>query len=401
MLEGLLFLLASLLILLINYFISKNVFFPPTLYSLIWSTVMFSYVAFLAINTESNFIVDIKTLLVFLCGQILFSISGIVVFVNTKIPEHVLIKGDYKFKYPIDTWLTLFLLLMFPFYLKEIIKIAESSRYANINLYLALRHEYVNNGINLGVLDYLNTISVFTFALYQYKHNFFEKRIGKKYYQIAIKYLLYLITFSYAFLSTGRTYFLLLLSIYFAIKVLSRNMKKYYFVIGAIIFFMLFIVNAFILNKGADVNDSFEDNILSLVENLSIYFLGGVYGFNHVIKSNITFDYGENVFRFFIALAKAFGIVNSKPKELVMPFITNPIDSNVYTIYYNYFKDFGYFGLLFNLIWGYLHTIFYFKAKLRGNFINVYIYALLVYPLVMSFFQDQYMSLLSTWIQLI
>jgi hypothetical protein len=83
-----------------------------------------------------------------------------------------------------------------------------------------------------------------------------------------------------------------------------------------------------------------------------------------------------------------------------MPYITTPILSNVYTVYYNYFKDFSYLGLFFNCIYSFIHTIFYNKTRERNKFINIYFFATLMYPLVMSFFQDQYMSLFSTWVQL-
>lgn len=400
MLEAIVFLFASLTVLGLNYKFSKDLFYPPTLFSIIWVTVIFSYVVFLTINPESNFIVDIKTLIVFLVGQIFFSISGLAtslyfVKFDKKLPS------NYILTFPIDKILTFFLLLMFPFYLKAIIAIAESSKYAKLNFYLALRHEYVNNGVTLGILDYLNTISIFTFALFQYKSNFLSSNPNKSVKTTLFKILVYSISFSFAFLSTGRTYFVLLISLYLAFKAMAKKIKKQHVITGCFVFLLLFIGNSLILGKGSSVEDSFEENVVSVIESFTIYFLGGLYGFDYVIKNETSFGLGENVFRFFIVIANKVMLTDKTPNELVMPFITNPIVSNVYTIYYNYFKDFGYFGVLFNLIWGSLHSFFYLRVKQKSSFLNVYIYALLVYPLVMSFFQDQYMSLLSTWIQLL
>lgn len=400
MLEGVLFLLASISIFGINFYLGKNLFYPPAIFSLIWTIVILSYVLFLLGHTASAFFLETKTLLIFLIGEILFSMAGFLAF-KAQIQNTADKVFEYKIKYSLDQWLFIFLIIMLPIYVKTIINVVENSKLANVNFYLALRHEYVNNGVNLGILDYLNTISVFSFSFLQYKLNFITKQnnINKK--RTIYKLLFYITVFTYAFLSTGRTYFVLLLSIYLSFKVISKSIKKYHIILVSIVFLIIFIANAFILGKGASVDDSASENVSSIFDNFIIYFLGGAYGFDSSIKSGFVYEYGENVFRFFITVAHSIGITDVKPKELVMQYITNPIISNVYTLYYNYFKDFGFCGLLFNLVWGFLHTVFYYKAKFKPTFFNVYCFALLMYPLLMSFFQDQYMSLLSTWIQLL
>jgi len=400
MLEAIFFLLASISILGINFYIGKNLFYPPAIFSLIWTIVILSYVLFILGHTASAYFLETKTLFIFLFGQILFSLAGLLAF-KPKIYVTAEVSFKYEIIYSLDKWLFVFLIIMLPIYIKAIINVVDNSKLANVNFYLALRHEYVNNGVNLGVLDYLNTISVFSFSFLQYKLNFISKSTNRNKRRVIYKLLFYTTVFTYAFLSTGRTYFVLLLSVYLSFKVISKSIKKYHIISASLIFLILFIANAFILGKGASVDDSASENVSSIFDNFTIYFLGGAYGFDSSIKSGFVYEYGENVFRFFITVAHSFGITDVKPKELVMPYITNPIISNVYTLYYNYFKDFGFLGLLFNLVWGFVHTVFYYKAKFKPTFFNVYCYALLMYPLLMSFFQDQYMSLLSTWIQLL
>jgi oligosaccharide repeat unit polymerase len=400
MIEAICVLLASISLFAANFYVSKNVFYPPAIFSLIWTIVLFSYLLFLSNHNGSSYLLETRTLIIFLSGQIIFSVSGLLVFSYLKSEKSEVIT-ERVILFSFDKWLLVFLLGMFPIYIKAIVNIVDNSKLANVNFYLALRHEYVNNGINLGVLDYLNTISVFSFAFVQYKFNFLSNGQLANRKNILYKCLFYLVVFAYAFLSTGRTYFVLLLSIYIAFKVISKSIKKYHIVFASVLVMVIFIANALILGKGASVDNSASENANSIFNNFTIYFLGGAYGFNSLMKTDFIFEYGENVFRFFISVAHALGITSLQPKELVMPYITSPIDSNVYSMYYNYFKDFGYFGLFFNAIWGALHTFFYCKAKLNFRFLNVCCYALLMYPLLMSFFQDQYMSLLSTWIQLL
>jgi oligosaccharide repeat unit polymerase len=290
--------------------------------------------------------------------------------------------------------------VVFPFYLNAVIRIVDGSKFAKVNFYLALRHEFVFNNANLGILDYINTFSIFAFAFFQYKLNFTQQPQKKSVLFIAYKVLFYLTVFTYAFLTTGRTSFVFLLTIYLVFKATAKTIKRYHISVASIFFLIIFIANAFILGKGASVDDSVSDNTSSILDNFTIYFLGGVYGFDSALKSGFILDFGENVFRFFIAVAHSLGISSLQPKKLVMPYITTPILSNVYTLYFNYFKDFSYFGLLFNCIYSVIHTIFYNKTQENNKFINIYFFAILMYPLIMSFFQDQYMSLFSTWIQL-
>ena len=57
-------------------------------------------------------------------------------------------------------------------------------------------------------------------------------------------------------------------------------------------------------------------------------------------------------------------------------------------------------GLLFFFaLFGRMHGSLYLRAKL-GDPRCVVLYGLSVYPLLMQFFQDQYLSLLTTWVQL-
>jgi oligosaccharide repeat unit polymerase len=154
-----------------------------------------------------------------------------------------------------------------------------------------------------------------------------------------------------------------------------------------------------VLHKAGGENLSIGENVGSVFSSVLDYLLGGVYAFNSVIRSGFMPDYGENTLRFFIAAANSLGLTDSEPKPLVMPFINNPVISNVYSVYYPYAKDFWYFGILFNALWAYIHSWLYYRVK--RNFIILFLYSILLYPLIMSFFQDQYMSLFSTWLQMI
>ena len=56
--------------------------------------------------------------------------------------------------------------------------------------------------------------------------------------------------------------------------------------------------------------------------------------------------------------------------------------------------------ILVILIVSFIHTYYYYKAVNEKSFVSTFIYSILLYPLIMSFFQEQYLSLLPSWIYL-
>ena len=78
----------------------------------------------------------------------------------------------------------------------------------------------------------------------------------------------------------------------------------------------------------------------------------------------------------------------------------NDDKTNVYTIYYYFIKDFGYFSvLIFQLLYGFFYGSFYYSIKKRYfTPLKVIVFALFAYPLVISFFQETLLSLLTTHI---
>lgn len=73
---------------------------------------------------------------------------------------------------------------------------------------------------------------------------------------------------------------------------------------------------------------------------------------------------------------------------------------NVYTAYYKLIKDFGIiYSLTAMFLFGYLHTYFFIHSK--KSFGSLIGFSMLLFPLTMTFFEENYTSLLSTWIQVI
>lgn len=194
-------------------------------------------------------------------------------------------------------------------------------------------------------------------------------------------------------------YLLPIVMAYFATHNIS-NKRILVIGIGTISIFML---SFFIISMGKYwyIYEKSTSSYKVMVDEVLTYLSGGVAAFVRGIV-NHSYQYtGGNTFRFIQAVGdRIFGTSNAI--ELVKEFtvLKNGVTTNVYTFYDFYIRDFGWFyAIIAQFLFGCLHGISY-KGMKRKNPIQIYYYALLCYPLVMQFFQDQYVSLLSTWIQI-
>ncbi len=385
----------TLAIFLFNYSLNADLFYPPAVFNLVWLAVFIAYAIFVNSNAGDIYEIDGRCFFVFIGGQIVFSLGGLFAIDKKKIKE----KQEYRpvLKHNFDKYFFWFLLLMLPVYAAKLMAIVGASSINDTNAFMILRYEFTQEDADLGILKYLNYIAVFAFAVALYKFHYTDYK-PITWQQKLYKYSYYFIATLYAVSSTGRSYLLILFCLYIGFKGISGGLKKSHYLFAGLAIFILFGTIAIVLKKAGGDDLSFTQTIGSVFDSFTVYFVGGIYAFSAFIKDGFTLDYGENTFRFFIALFHTIGLTAQEPKNLVMPFVTTPVIGNVYSLYYIYIKDFWYFGILFNFLWGYLHSWFYYRA--RKNFTYLFGYALLLYPLVLSFFQDQYMSLLSTWIQM-
>ena len=106
--------------------------------------------------------------------------------------------------------------------------------------------------------------------------------------------------------------------------------------------------------------------------------------------------------QFFIKLVNQLSSFPSfKVREIIQPYVFVPYPTNVYSYYSIYIRDFGrFYAWILLAIFGFLHTSIHDKSIYYANIRSVFYYAFLLYPLLMTFFIDQYLSIISTWIQI-
>jgi oligosaccharide repeat unit polymerase len=238
---------------------------------------------------------------------------------------------------------------------------------------------------SFGLVSYLVSLSVIAVAVQFFLVPHYKSRWRY--------YLSVLVAFVYAVLSTGRTFVMIVAMLILGLNLISGRMKfrrglAYLLGFGLVSFTAIGIV----LGKGGELSPQV------IVDQFRIYLLGGLAAFGQYIQSAGDLQWGVNVFRSPLAAMRALG-VDTKVPDLMKEYRYVPDPTNVYTFYRPYFDDYGYIGVFVApFFFGALHGRLY-KFARNGSTVGMIFFALTLFPLFMQFFQDQYFSLLSTWLQ--
>jgi oligosaccharide repeat unit polymerase len=84
-----------------------------------------------------------------------------------------------------------------------------------------------------------------------------------------------------------------------------------------------------------------------LVETIQSYWVGGLVSFNRLVQNPQAIPLTQPIYRFFMETARSLGMAVTVPSinaEYTM--ISPTMDTNVYTLYYGYFCDFGWPGVI-------------------------------------------------------
>jgi oligosaccharide repeat unit polymerase len=251
--------------------------------------------------------------------------------------------------------------------------------------------------LTYGILDYFLVFGLFASLFRLFTFDDFSDLTRRQKIKMVMSVL---ISFAFLVLSTGRTflffYFItVFLTIYLKGKLRSRYVLSFF-----ILAFVSFVTAGIILNKGGQFGISAAENMKQGLNHILAYFEGPVLALDRFIKSDYELTFGQNSFRFFIALFYELHLTDIPPVDIVKEWINVPYPTNVFTVFYQYVMDFGFIGCwIIIFLFGLVHTWMFYRAKTSGNHFKM-LTAYSYFPLLMVFFQDQYFTLLSFWLQL-
>lgn len=259
--------------------------------------------------------------------------------------------------------------------------------------FMKLRNAITYEGKGFGVFAYLTPLALVlaSVSLIAWKNN----KVYFLYFLISLLAALF-----YCYISTGRTFIVVLfcfMAVPFYASGLIKNKSLFVF---SFLFMCLFLFIAGMTGKGVSFDNTFSQNVQTFKENIVGYSTAPFVAMSQLFVNFDRPEYGENSLRFFYAILNSMGLVDVKAVDLIKPYVNTPFQTNVYTVYEVYFRDFLYFGFLVPPMFLIFHGFLYSKSMVCGGR-WVLFYAASTNPLLMSFFQDQYLSMLSFWIQVV
>ncbi|MEO2094591.1 MAG: O-antigen polymerase [bacterium] len=260
-----------------------------------------------------------------------------------------------------------------------------------VNIPQALRVALNYEGADWGVIKYACTF-VYVSAIYlvtRSRNALFRQRIAS--------YLALAIAIAIAFLTTQRTaIFMLLVAAAFCghtTKALGKRQMGAY----AALLASLFILSGVLLKKAGGIDLSFWANVQAGVQSVLYYTLSPLSALDVALNSSLEHTDGQYTFRFIYALLEALGVPNSTPLALTQEFVKVPLPANAYTFIHAPFLDFGWGFLVYLALIGAALGLLFTRSRPPTYLIVIRAFAF--YPVLLVFFQDQFLTLTSQWIQ--
>jgi oligosaccharide repeat unit polymerase len=200
-----------------------------------------------------------------------------------------------------------------------------------------------------------------------------------------------------ALLTTGRLYMLMLFVAVTALLYRQRIVTLRGVLSAAVGFMALFFLVAVLLGKGT----SGGGVLRQVIWNAQIYLLSSVACLDNYIQTGLQEIPGGALLPNSVrGLLHGFG-VNIPLRPPLMPFVSVPMTCNTYTALFPLYHDGSLLGVLAGFFGiGLFHQLLYKWNLSSENPVAWYFYAVSLYPLCMSIFEDSYFSSPGFWILL-
>ncbi len=375
---------------------------PSVLFSLVWFIILLMHFIFSFTLLNELFPLTLPTYFIFFIGVLAFSfgsfIEKVILEKNENKPKNITHISATKVNFTLRCIILGIAIVGLPFYIEAAYRVFLASHLESF--FGGLRTELAYGDEDIGPVKYLTSFSFVVFAIELYAFYKDRNRVNK-----LLVILSFLIALTYAIFVTGRTLILMLLAVYIGISYILNKRFSIKKIAGLIVLFMIFFVAIGIMyGKGGDTENTAKENVLPASQGVAIYLVTSLNALDLEMNNQFHVNYdGNNSLRFFMKIGEQFGwIPNAKVNELIQPFALVPYPTNVYTVYSPYIKDFGILYAWFMLaIFGLLHTWLYNKALSTKNIRFSLYYSFLLFPLLISFFMDFYLTISSLWIQII
>ncbi|MHB1055056.1 MAG: O-antigen polymerase [Thermoleophilia bacterium] len=375
-----------------NNWVTHSIYYPPTLFALLWATLL------LALFLSGDFFYPIAdvTLLLYSIGVFMFSIGGLLVisiYPNRPRPNRSDNPCVFSFTNRFLDIGLLVLLLALPFYWRFLQALGTASGIDDFWFGLRVQTSSGEQGsAGFGIFGYLAAFSTFISLAAYYVNN-------GTHYQRFRAYTLIVVSLTYHVLTASRLGAIITIFGIVGVTVIRYGrIRLKSLIIAIIVFILIFSVPAVVLKKGGSQENDISENAVSLTESFKVYVLGGLVAMNEVVIDPESIDSSWRSLTFFTTIANRMGSNLHLPSSN-LDYTLTPLPTNVYTIYFPYFQDYGWAGTAFiMLILGSLTTWVYILA-INGDSSAAVLYGILFGCLLLSCATEPFMTSLSYWIQ--
>lgn len=325
---------------LVSWFYARSILFPPVVFCLVWAGILLG----LLLSGDAFYPLSPIALLVCVLSCAAFSggamathpLAGLSRF---RLWQMRCMREDKWTLRAIDILFALFAGL-FPIYWMRLLRLGEGA--TGFELLLKIRLQMVagdlGNAEGLGAFRYvLSALLVMTLIVTTETN---RQRLSKW------RLLLWvLLTMAYNIPTGSRLGSLIVFFGMLAILVFVKNKIPFVatFSTGVAILIVFALVAVF-LGKGGSVTESPLENVASIAKSLRVYAIGGIVACDQLLQKEKPQPEQRPSLKFFRALGHSLGFASASPLELNPP-IDTPSETNVYSVFYNYFRDFGWAGM--------------------------------------------------------
>lgn len=325
---------------LLAWFRSRSLLFPPLVFCSVWAGVLIA----LALSGDAFY--PLSDLTLFLCALSCLAFSAGAIAFSCLHGEgksrQMGLRSAQKGEWTLRTVDALFVVFagLYPFYWGRLAAIGEGS----VGLYLlqAVRTEMIQEDMSrsagLGIFNYVLSTSILITLIVTTETCRLHLPKGRLFLWIAL-------TMAYNIPTGSR---LGSLEVMFGIFAIIAFVKGRFPIVAAlsigISVLFIFAVVSVVLGKGGSLENSTLENVNGVTQSLQIYSLGGIVACDQLLQHSPEPPGKAPSLHFFYEVGAALGL-NSPAPPLRRREVWTPWTTNVYSIYYDYLRDFGWVGV--------------------------------------------------------
>lgn len=387
--------MALWLLALATWRIGRSTLFPPLLYCAIWASTLggigVAGARFLSISEYAC--------LIYLVGAVSFALGGVICLscfdfaISTR--ERLSWRTPRTSLVALDLLLVL-LILIYPYFLHLAVTLAGTSNPLALLVYIRRLTVEKQGGSPFGAIANLTVLAPLVALAITYESDGSFARRARS--VVAI-----IVALAYGVLTGSKGGALLLVTVFFVTQIRARRISVKTGIAAVTLFLFFFGVGLIAINFGGSTRGNAGGIVRQVGGEVLNYWLGSPIAFSKVVERPDSLPSSESIDRFFLQTENSFGMRNKIP-SINPPYTTIEAggkNTNTYTIYFSYFKDFGWIGATLLLAAVGAMVTWVWRWAMVGGPIAALLYANLCTAILQSIYSENFFVALNFYIKAI